>query len=83
MYSAEARPSRTRAAPAKKRTWSTIGGISSLAVRALILPVFSDSSAMSSYACASTASANFSRACCRSLGVVAPHSPANACSAAA
>ena len=82
MYSPAALPSRTRAAPAKNRSWSTIGGISSLAVSALILPVFSDSRAMSSSACASIESANFSSACWRSLGVVRPHS-ANAVSAAA
>ena len=82
MYSPAALPSRTRAAPAKNRSWSTIGGISSLAVSAWILPVFSDSSAMSSSARASIASANFSRACWRSLGVVRPQS-ANALSAAA
>src|SRR3954466_3909219 len=40
MYSALARPSSTRAAPAKKRSWSTIGGISSLAVRGNGLPLF-------------------------------------------
>ena len=44
MYSPAARPSSTRAAPAKNRIWSTIGGISSLAVSACGLPVFSDSS---------------------------------------
>jgi hypothetical protein len=82
MYSPAALPSRTRAAPAKKRSWSTIGGISSLAVSALILPVFADSIAISSSACASIASAIPSSACCRSLGVVRPHSP-NAASAAA
>ena len=81
MYSPAALPSSTRAAPAKNRSWSTIGGISSLAVSACGLPVFSDSSAISSSALASIASANFSRACCRSLGVVRPHS-SNAVSAA-
>ena len=43
MYSALARPSSMRAAPAKKRIWSTPGGISSLIVSASGLPVFSDS----------------------------------------
>ncbi len=81
MYSPAALPSSTRAAPAKNRSWSTIGGISSLAVSARILPVFSDSSAISSSALASIASAIFSRACWRSLGVVRPHS-AKAASAA-
>ena len=41
MYSAGGPPSSTRAAPAKNRIWSTIGGISSLAVSAYGLPVFS------------------------------------------
>ena len=59
MYSPAARPSSTRAAPAKKRIWSTIGGISSLAVSARGLPVFSASSSTSSSACASIASAIF------------------------
>ncbi len=71
-YSPAALPSSTRAAPAKNRSWSTIGGISSLAVSACGLPVFSDSSRMSSSACDSMASANFSSACWRSLGVVWP-----------
>ena len=44
MYSPAALPSSTRAAPAKNRIWSTIGGISSLAVSACGLPVFSASS---------------------------------------
>ena len=74
MYSPAARPSSTRAAPAKNRSWSTIGGISSLAVRACGLPVFSDSSLTNSSARFSIASANLSSACWRSLGVVWPHS---------
>ena len=45
MYSPLARPSSTRAAPAKNRIWSTIGGISSDIVRPIGLPVFSDSMA--------------------------------------
>ena len=61
MYSAEARPSRTRAAPAKKRIWSIAGGSSSEAVRPRGLPVFRDSTATSSPARASKASAIFSR----------------------
>ena len=40
MYSPAARPSSMRAAPAKNRIWSTIGGISSLAVSPSGLPVF-------------------------------------------
>ena len=71
-YSPAARPSSTRAAPAKNRIWSTIGGISSLAVSACGLPVFSASSRTKSSARFSIASANFSSACCRSLGVVWP-----------
>jgi hypothetical protein len=70
MYSPLARPSRIRAAPAKNRIWSTIGGISSEAVTAMDLPVFSLSRAISSSAFASTMSAIFSRAACRSDGVV-------------
>jgi hypothetical protein len=69
MYSPAARPSSTRAAPAKNRIWSTIGGISSDAVTAYGLPVFSPSSRTKSSARASTASANRSRARCRSPGV--------------
>ena len=73
MYSPLARPSRIRAAPAKNRIWSTIGGISSEAVTAIAFPVFSLSSAMSSSAFASTMSAIFSRAAWRSDGVVWLH----------
>ena len=40
MYSPAERPSSMRAAPAKNRIWSTIGGISSDKVRAIGLPVF-------------------------------------------
>ena len=40
MYSPADRPSSIRAAPAKNRIWSTIGGISSAMVRATGLPVF-------------------------------------------
>ena len=70
MYSPADLPSSTRAAPAKNRIWSTIGGISSLRVSAIGLPVFSHSTAMSSSARASIASANLSSARCRSLGVL-------------
>ena len=45
MYSPADRPSRTRAAPAKKRIWSTLGGSSSLAVSPSGLPVSCDSDA--------------------------------------
>jgi hypothetical protein len=69
MYSPADLPSSTRAAPAKKRIWSTIGGISSDRVRATGLPVFSLSIAISSSAPASITSASFNSACCRSLGV--------------
>ena len=41
MYSPADRPSSTRAAPAKNRIWSTIGGISSDSVSPSGLPVFS------------------------------------------
>ena len=82
MYSPADLPSSTRAAPAKNRSWSSIGGTSSLAVRACGLPVFSASSRMKSSARASMASANLRRAACRSLGVVSPH-VSNAADAAA
>ena len=68
MYSPAERPSSIRAAPAKKRIWSTIGGISSARVSPIGLPVFSDSAAISSSARASNASAIFSRAFWRSAG---------------
>ena len=69
-YSPCERPSRMRAAPAKKRIWLTDGGISSLAVRLAGLPVFSHSTATSSSAWASTKSATLSSAPWRSDGVV-------------
>ncbi len=71
-----------RAAPAKNRIWSTIGGISSDAVRPSGLPVFRLSSATSSSACSSTASAKRSRARCRSDGVMS-RQVSNAVAAAA
>src|SRR5512132_1387378 len=70
MYSPAAFPSKTRAAPAKNLTWSTLGGSSSDAVSPIGLPVFSLSTATSSSARASIASAIRSNARCRSLGVV-------------
>ena len=73
MYSAAALPSRWRAAVAKKRSWSTIGGISSERVSATGLPVFSTSTAISSSARASTASAMRNSASDRSAGVVSRH----------
>jgi hypothetical protein len=53
--------------------WSTIGGISSLAVSACGLPVFSASSFTSSSARASIASASLSSARWRSDGVASRH----------
>ena len=66
---------------AKKRIWSTIGGISSERVRPIGLPVFSTSSAISSSARASTASAMRNSASDRSDGV-ASRQPRNASAAA-
>ena len=68
-YSPAARPSSTRAAPAKKRIWSIIGGISSEAVTPIGFPVFSLSRATNSSAWASKASAIVRSAFCRSDGV--------------
>jgi len=70
MYSAADRPSSMRAAPAKNRIWSIIGGISSDRVRPVGLPVFSTSAAISSSARDSNESAMRSRASWRSPGVV-------------
>ena len=70
MYSAAARPSRWRAAPAKKRIWSTIGGISSSMVSWKGFPVFSHSARTRSSALASSASAMRMSARLRSDGVV-------------
>ena len=75
MYSPADRPSSTRAAPAKNRSWSTIGGSSSLMVSATGLPVLRHSAAASSAARASTASAIFSRARLRSAGVASRQVP--------
>ena len=61
MYSPPDLPSSTRAAPAKKRIWSTIGGISSDMVSPNGLPVFSHSIPASSSALSSITSASFSR----------------------
>ena len=69
MYSPCDLPSSTRAAPAKNRIWSTIGGISSDIVSDTGLPVFSLSMATSSSAFSSITSASLSSARCRSLGV--------------
>ena len=81
MYSPALFPSKFRAAPAKNLIWSTIGGISSLRVIAMGLPVFSTSSAMSSSARDSTASAMRYNANDRSAGVASRHNSAP-CSAA-
>ena len=81
MYSPALLPSRLRAAAAKKRIWSTIGGISSEAVRATGLPVFSTSTAISSSARDSMASAMRNRARERWDGVVSRH-PGKASAAA-
>ena len=69
-YSPALRPSSSRAAPAKKRIWSIAGGISSVRVSSIGLPVFWHSAAMISSARSSIASANFSSMRCRSDGVV-------------
>ncbi|GAA2540767.1 hypothetical protein GCM10010210_08880 [Pseudonocardia hydrocarbonoxydans] len=82
MYSALALPSSIRAAPAKNRIWSTIGGISSDAVRPRGLPVLRASASTSRSAPASTASAMASSFSMRSPGVVRRHCP-NARAAAA
>ncbi len=73
MYSVAARPSSRRAAPAKNRIWSTIGGISSDIVSANGFPVFSHSVRTSSSARASIASAMRISARLRSDGVVRFH----------
>ena len=62
-------PSSTRAAPAKKRTWSIAGGSSSVLVNPSGLPVFSLSTATNSSARFSIASASLSSASWRSAGV--------------
>ena len=82
MYSPADLPSRCRAAPAKKRIWSTIGGISSDNVTATGLPVLALSTATSSSARASMASAMRKRARLRSDGVASLH-PGKAAVAAA
>ena len=62
MYSPADFPSRFRAAPAKKRIWSTIGGTSSEVVKEIGLPVLVVSIAIISSARDSMASAIFSKA---------------------
>ena len=74
MYSPADLPSRMRAAPAKNRIWSSIGGISSAIVTWLGLPVLRPSAATRLLVCRSTSSAKSSRAFCRCDGVVRFHS---------
>src|SRR5215469_7389375 len=84
MYSPADRPSRTRAAEAKNRSWSADGGSSSDRVSPTGFPVFLVSAAMISSARASTASANRNIARLRSDGVASRHDSnavAAACSA--
>ena len=69
MYSPAERPSSIRAAPAKNRIWSHIGGISSERVSAMGLPVFLDSASTSCWALFSISSAIRSSARLRSPGV--------------
>ena len=69
MYSPAALPSSIRAAPAKNRIWSTIGGISSDLVSPIGLPVLRASAATNSSARASSLSAIRSSARLRSDGV--------------
>src|SRR5690606_12905777 len=79
MYSPAEVPARMRAAPAKKRKWSALGGSSSERVAAIGLPVSLTSIATISSACASIASAMRSRASWRSAGGVSrPGSQARA-----
>ena len=82
MYSPADLPSSIRAAPAKKRIWSTAGGISSVMVSPSGLPVLRLSTATNSSARASIASAILSSARWRSDGVVSRHD-SNAVAAAA
>jgi hypothetical protein len=80
MYSPADRPSSTRAAPAKNRIWSSIGGISSDRVSGTSLPVLRLSASTSSSARASIAPAMRSSACWRWAGVV-DRQPSNALAA--
>ena len=83
MYSPALRPSGVRAAPAKNRRLSTIGGISSDIVTAAGLPASSDSIRTISSALASIASASFNSASWRSFGVESNHVSSKAREAAA
>src|SRR5437879_13747848 len=78
MYSPVARPSSTRAAPAKNRMQSTMGGISSDLVAASGLPTFSDSIRANSSPLAAIASASFSIRSLRSRGVLSDQPPSTA-----
>src|ERR687884_1147664 len=80
MYSPLDLPSRTRAAPAKKRMLSEQTGISSFAYGSG-LPTLRDSISASSSACSSTTSASLRRSPARPAGVVSSHS-GSACFAA-
>src|SRR5665213_1569911 len=81
MYSPAARPSRQRAAPAKKRRLSAITGISSFLAASIGLPALSASRRASSSPCSSIRSAIASSACARCAGVVCDQ-PSNALRAA-
>ena len=81
-YSPADRPSSTRAAPAKNRKWSELGGISSSSIACVGLPVSLTSTAAISSDRASIASAILSSAVARSWGVVSPQD-SNAALAAA
>ena len=73
MYSPAARPSTVRAAPAKKRSWSTIGGISSSNVTWRGLPASLVSQSVISSARSWNASASLRRSSWRWDGVVYCH----------
>ncbi|UMG94434.1 hypothetical protein MF408_10875 [Nocardioides sp. TF02-7] len=81
-YSPADLPSSSRAAPAKKRKWSELGGSSSSMVSPNGLPVSRTSTRPISSARTSIASAIRSSAVARSLGVASAH-PSKAASAAA
>ena len=71
-----------RAAPAKKRIWSTIAPISSSLTACSGLPALTASSSANSSPRASSASAILSSACARSPGTVVDHFPKAARAAA-
>ena len=72
MYSPPARPSSSRAAPAKNRTWSVATSSSSDFVSDRIFPVFWDSASTRSSPCSCMRSASLSIASCRLDGVLRP-----------